>query len=251
MTLLEVNRLSKAFGGVRAVGDVSFSLAAGEMLALIGPNGAGKTTCFNLINGQLKPDGGTVHLVGVNITGLPPRQIWRQGVGRTFQIPATFRSMTVLENLQVAAASHAGRLLRFWRPLGKQYRDIAMALLEQVGLADEADRLCGVLAYGDVKRIELAIALAGKPRLLLMDEPTAGMAAEERHALMSLTRRLASDHGLGVLFTEHSLDVVFTHANAVVVMAHGAVIAHDSPTAIQDNDQVRELYLGSSLSTHD
>lgn len=244
MMLLQTRHLAKAFGGVRAVNDVSFDLSAGEMLALIGPNGAGKSTCFNLINGQLRPDSGAVHLAGADITGHAPRDIWRRGVGRTFQIPATFGSMTVLENLQLAAASHAGRLFRLWRPLGAQYREIAMDLLEQVGMQAQAHRQCGVLAYGDVKRVELAIALAGQPRLLLMDEPTAGMASDERHALMQLTRRLASDKGLGVLFTEHSLDVVFAHADRIVVMARGELIANGSPAQVQADPQVQAVYLG-------
>lgn len=243
-TLLQTRHLAKAFGGVHAVDDVSFDLAAGEMLALIGPNGAGKSTCFNLINGQLRPDAGTVSLTGVDITGLAPRHIWRRGVGRTFQIPAMFGSMTVLENLQLAIASHTRRLYRLWRPLGSQHRDLAMSLLAQVDMQDQALRQCGVLAYGDVKRVELAIALAGQPRLLLMDEPTAGMASEERHALMQLTRRLASDHGLGVLFTEHSLDVVFAHADRIVVMARGRLIANGSPLQVQEDQQVQEVYLG-------
>jgi len=215
------------------------------MVALIGPNGAGKSTCFNLVNGQLRPDAGTVALDGADITGWPPRRIWRQGVGRTFQIPATFGSMTVLENVQVALASHAGRSYRLWRPLGRQYAEPALALLAQVGMQAQADRQCGVLAYGDVKRVELAIALAGTPRLLLMDEPTAGMAADERHALMQLTRDLVRQHRLAVLFTEHSLDVVFAHADHIVVMDRGKLVAAGAPRAVADDARVRAVYLGA------
>ncbi len=244
MNLLEVQELRKSFGGVKAVQNVSFTLDAGHMLALIGPNGAGKSTCFNLVNGQLRPDGGTVHIQGTNTTGLPPRRIWRHGVGRTFQIPATFGSMSVLENLQVALASHARRSFSLWRPQGRQYRDEAMALLERVGMGEQAQRQCAVLAYGDVKRVELAMALAGSPRLLLMDEPTAGMARDERHALMNLTRQLVDEHRLAVLFTEHSLDVVFSHADHIVVMARGKVIATGSPQEIQANPDVQAVYLG-------
>jgi branched-chain amino acid transport system ATP-binding protein len=176
MSLLGVRALSKAFGGVRAVSDVSFTIGAGEFLAMIGPNGAGKTTCFNIINGQLAPDSGEILLAGDNIAGLKPRDIWRRGVGRTFQIAAAFHSMTVAENVQMALLSHAGDIHRLWRPAAAMHRDRALDLLAQVGMQAAADRPSRELAYGDVKRVELAIALANEPRLLLMDEPTAGMA---------------------------------------------------------------------------
>ena len=190
MSLLEVRALSKAFGGVRAVSDVSFTIGAGEFLAMIGPNGAGKTTCFNIINGQLAPDSGEILLAGDNIAGLKPRDIWRRGVGRTFQIAATFHSMTVAENVQMALLSHAGDIHRLWRPAAAMHRDRALDLLAQVGMHEAADRPSRELAYGDVKRVEFAIALANEPRLLLMDEPTAGMAARERHGLIELVKRL-------------------------------------------------------------
>lgn len=242
--MLKVWQLRKQFGGVKAVDNVSFELAAGKFLALIGPNGAGKSTCFNLINGQLQPDSGRVLLAGEDITGLSPRIIGRKGVGRTFQIPATFGSLSVLENVQLALASHAGRAFGLWRRLSSQYYDQAYSLLEQVGMHEQAQRTCDVLAYGDVKRVELAIALSGDPRLLLMDEPTAGMAVQERHDIMNLARELVKQRNLAVLFTEHSLDVVFAHADEVVVMARGQVIARGEPDAIQQDPKVREVYLG-------
>ncbi|GAA5236413.1 ABC transporter ATP-binding protein [Verticiella sediminum] len=243
--LLRVEDLAKSFGGVKAVDGVSFAVDGGRMLALIGPNGAGKSTCFNLINGQLRPERGRVSLAGQEVTGQTPRAIWRAGVGRTFQIPATFGSMTVRENLQVALASHARQLGRFWPRLRSLFRDESQALLEQVGMAAQAERACRVLAYGDVKRVELAIALASQPRVLLMDEPTAGMAADERHALMALTRRLVDERGIAVLFTEHSLDVVFAHADTIAVMARGRLIAHGAPADIRNDAQVRAAYLGT------
>lgn len=248
MSLLHISQLHKSFGGVNAVENVSFTLDAGHMLALIGPNGAGKSTTFNLVNGQLRPDRGTVKIDGVDVTGQPPRRIWRHGVGRSFQIPATFTSMTVLENLQIALASHARRSFGIWRPQGSRFRDEAMALLERVGMQDQGQRLCGVLAYGDVKRVELAIALAGSPRLLLMDEPTAGMGRDERHALMNLTRQLVNEDKLAVLFTEHSLDVVFAHADHIVVMARGKVIASGTPAAVRNDPEVQAAYLGGMFS---
>ena len=180
MSLLKVNELGKSFGGVKAVDGISFELAAGELLALIGPNGAGKSTTFNMVNGQLKADRGSILLDGQELVGRKPREIWRLGVGRTFQIAETFASLTVVENVQMALLSHAGRVRGFWRPARLQLRGEAIALLESVGMTAQAERATSVLAYGDVKRVELAIALAHKPRLLLMDEPTAGMAPRER-----------------------------------------------------------------------
>ena len=246
--LLQVQSLRKAFGGVQAVDGVSFELAAGELLALIGPNGAGKSTCFNCINGQLRADGGRVLLAGQDLAGLGPRQIWRRGVGRTFQIAATWTSMTVLENLQLALLSHEGALHRWWGRAAERHREPALELLRAVGLEAMAQAPCGALAYGDIKRVELAIALANAPRLLLMDEPTAGMAPRERHALVALVRQLVRERGIGVLFTEHSMDVVFAHADRLIVLARGQLIAQGPPQAIRDDARVREVYLGSSLA---
>ncbi|HEU5284197.1 MAG TPA: ABC transporter ATP-binding protein, partial [Burkholderiales bacterium] len=223
MALLTVAGLSKSFGGVQAVHQVSFSLQSGELLALIGPNGAGKSTCFNMLNGQLRPDAGTILLEGEDVTGDPPRAVWRRGVGRTFQVAATFGSMTVRENVQMVLLSRARRLLRLWRRASEQYREEAMALLARVGMAEQAERPCALLAYGDVKRVELAMALAHEPRLLLMDEPTAGMAPRERNELMALVAELARERALGVLFTEHSMDVVFTYAQHVLVLTRGQI----------------------------
>jgi branched-chain amino acid transport system ATP-binding protein len=244
--LLRVDGLRKAFGGVTAVDDVAFDLAPGELLALIGPNGAGKSTCFNCINGQLPPDAGRVMLDGRDLVGRAPREIWRMGVGRTFQIAATWASMTVAENVQVALLSHDGRLRQWWGRATTMRRDEALALLDAVGLVAMADEPCGALAYGDVKRVELAIALANGPRLLLMDEPTAGMAPRERNELVALVKRLVRERGIGVLFTEHSMDVVFAHADRIIVLARGRLIAQGVPEAIRDDPQVREVYFGST-----
>lgn len=247
---LEVTDLRKSFGGVRAVQGVSLRVAAGELLALIGPNGAGKSTCFNMLNGQLRPDGGTVRLRGRDITGMAPRRIWRLGVGRTFQITATFGSMSVLENVQMALLSHRSRLLDSWRPVAQEDPAAALALLDRVGMAAQAARPCGVLAYGDLKRVELAIALANDPALLLMDEPTAGMAPAERVALMELTAGIARAGGIAVLFTEHDMDVVFRHADRILVLDRGTPIAEGAPAAVRADPRVREVYLGTG-ATHD
>mgnify|MGYP000865327844 CR=1 FL=1 len=245
MTLLIVDSLCKSFGGVRAVDDVSFQVRSGELLALIGPNGAGKSTCFNMVNGQLAPDKGRVLLDGEDLVGRPPHEIWRRGVARTFQIAAAFASMTAAQNVQTALISRERKLFDMWRPARGFARDEALGLLDQVGMADQADRPCSVLAYGDIKRVELAMALANKPRLLLMDEPTAGMAPAERQALMALTRKLASDAGIGVLFTEHSMDVVFGYADRLIVLARGRLIAEGPPDVVRDDPQVRQVYFGS------
>ena len=245
MTLLEVSNLGKSFGGNRAVDNINFTVAQGELLALIGPNGAGKSTTFNLVNGQLKADSGSIRLAGQELIGRKPREIWKQGVGRTFQIAETFASLTVIENVQMALISADDRLFSMWQRAVAYRRGDALALLRQVGMAEQAERPCSVLAYGDVKRVELAIALANSPKLLLMDEPTAGMAPQERNDLMALTKRLVLERGLGVLFTEHSMDVVFAYADRLIVLARGRLIASGSPAEIRDHPQVQAVYFGS------
>ena len=246
MSALEVRGLSKAYGGVQAVHGVSFAVNAGEVVALIGPNGAGKTTCFNMLNGQLRPDSGEIALAGRSIVGLRPHQVWRLGVGRTFQVTATFSSMTVRENVQVALLSHDRRLFSLGKPAGRFQVDEADALLARVGMQEQAARPCAVLAYGDLKRVELAVALANRPRLLLMDEPTAGMASDERQALMQLAAALARSERIAVLFTEHDMDVVFNFASRIIVLHGGEVIAAGAPDDVRADPRVREVYLGNA-----
>ncbi len=248
MTLLEVSNLGKSFGGNRAVDDASFSLAEGELLALIGPNGAGKSTLFNMLSGQLSADQGSVRLDGHELLGRSPRAICHMGVGRTFQIAETFASLTVLENLQMALLSADRQVFRFWRRTANYRTQDAMDLLRDVGVDHLSADACAHLSYGDIKRVELAMAMAHRPRLLLMDEPTAGMAPAERHALMALTRRWVDSHGLSVLFTEHSMDVVFAFADRIVVLAQGKVIANGSPQAVRQDRLVQQVYLGTGRS---
>ena len=248
MTALEVENLAKSYGGVRALDGVSFSIAPGELLALIGPNGAGKSTCFNIVNGQIRADSGTVRLMGRDVTGFSPRAMARLGAGRTFQIAAVFGSMTVAENVQTALMAAKGGLFRFWRSALALHRDAAMALLQQTGMAALGEQPAAALAYGDVKRLELAMALAGEPRLLLMDEPTAGMSSAERGELIALVRRLSRARQMAVLFTEHSMDVVFGHADRVIVLARGRLIADGSPQEVRGNPHVRKVYLGRGLA---
>jgi branched-chain amino acid transport system ATP-binding protein len=246
LSTLTVRHLSKAYGGVQAVRDVSFAVAAGEMVAIIGPNGAGKTTCFNLLNGQLVPDAGEIRLGEASLAGLAPHRIWRLGVGRTFQAAATFGSMSVRENVQTALLSYQRRHQALWSRADKAFRQQAEALLERVGMLAQAERPCAVLAYGDLKRVELALALANRPRLLLMDEPTAGMAPEERGAMMELAAGLARRDQIAVLFTEHDMDVVFGYASRVIVMHLGEVIAEGAPEQVRADARVREVYLGDA-----
>jgi branched-chain amino acid transport system ATP-binding protein len=241
---MEARGLRKAFGGVEAVRGVDLDVASGEAVAMIGPNGAGKTTCFNLLDGHLTPDAGRVRLDGRDVTGCRPGVVWRLGVGRTFQITATFGSMTVRENVQMALLSHHGRHLDLVSAARRAFVAPADALLERVGMADQAERPCGVLAYGDLKRVDLAVALAHDPRLLLLDEPTAGMAPAERGDLMALVRVIVRERGISVLFTEHDMDVVFGHADRIVVLDRGAVIAEGDPEAVRADPKVQAVYLG-------
>jgi branched-chain amino acid transport system ATP-binding protein len=242
--ILSVRNLSKSFGGLKAVSDVSFDLKQGELLALIGPNGAGKTTCFNMLNGQLKADTGEVKLNGESILGMSPRRVWRKGVGRTFQITATYASMTVRENVQMALMSHHNQTWNLWSRASDQHVARADELLDLVGMVDQAERAAAILAYGDLKRLELAIALAHDPNLLLMDEPTAGMAPKERVRLMQLTADIVASQGISVLFTEHDMDVVFSHAHRIMVLNRGELIATGNVDDIRNNAQVQEVYLG-------
>jgi len=246
MAVLSVERLSKAYDGVHALRGVSFTVGAGELVAMIGPNGAGKTTCFNIMGGQLRPDAGEVRLDGKALAGLAPRAVWRLGVGRTFQVAATFGSMSVRENVQMALMSHRRLLGSFFQRTENILVAEADELLGSVGMADQAQRPCAELAYGDLKRVELAVALAHRPRLLLMDEPTAGMAPEERQQLMQLSARLARSENLAVLFTEHDMDVVFGFADRVIVLHGGEIIAAGAPAEVRNDARVREVYLGDA-----
>jgi branched-chain amino acid transport system ATP-binding protein len=244
--VLETRGLAKAFGGVQAVAGVDLAMPRGEIRALIGPNGAGKTTFFNMLTGQLKADAGEVRFNGERLSGLPPHAVWRRGVSRTFQITATFATLTALENVQVALFSHEGRTYSLLRRAALLDVDAARALLDQVGLAAQADRVAGVLAYGDLKKLELAVALANTPAVLLLDEPTAGMAPAERGALMALTERIARERGLTVLFTEHDMDVVFSVADRIMVLHQGRVIAEGRPDEVRADPQVQKVYLGEA-----
>ena len=244
--LLSISGISKAFGRVQALLDVSFDVGAGERVAIIGPNGAGKTTLFNILDGQSLPDAGGASLAGRTLIGLAPHTVARLGVGRTFQVTATFGSMTVRENVQLALLAQRGRTYALASRLRAQGAKEAQSLLEQVGIGPLGEHAAATLAYGDLKRLELAIALADAPRLLLMDEPTAGLAPPQRARLMRQVSELARTAGAALLFTEHDMDVVFAHADRIVVLDRGRVIAAGAPSAVRADRVVREVYLGSA-----
>jgi ABC-type branched-subunit amino acid transport system ATPase component len=244
--LLTVEHVVKHFGGVHAVDGVSFALHAGHVSALIGPNGAGKSTLFAVIAGQYAPERGRVLLGGRDISRAAAPQRAALGLARTFQTAQAFGTLTVRENVQLALAAYARRALNAWRPLAGEHVDAAQALLMRVGLAEHSARSAADLPYADLKRLELAIALASEPRLLLMDEPTAGMAPAERFALMDLVRALSAETGLTVLFTEHSMDVVFGYAERLLVLSRGKLIADGPPQEVRRDPAAQAAYFGEA-----
>jgi branched-chain amino acid transport system ATP-binding protein len=245
--ILRVEALAKRFGGLQALGGVDLAVARGEFRAIIGPNGAGKSTLFNAMTGLLRPDSGRVTFEGREVTGEPPHRVARSGVARTFQITSVFHDLSALENLQVALLAHARRAWNVWPRANALYAAEARELLALVGLGGSAARPAGTLAHGDQKRLELAIALAGRPRLLLLDEPTAGMAAQERIESIELVHRLARELGLACVFTEHDMAVVFAVATRITVMHQGRVLVEGAPAEVRASPEVRQVYLGESL----
>ncbi|HSU44147.1 MAG TPA: ABC transporter ATP-binding protein [Casimicrobiaceae bacterium] len=237
--------MSKSFDGVDAVRNVSFSVAAGEIVAMIGPNGAGKTTLFNLIHGEAVSDRGDAVFDGRSLVGLPTHVIAHLGIGRTFQVAATFASMTVRESVALALAANRRRDRAVIGGLLTRVSADIDALLERLRIGDLRDTHCAALAYGDAKRLELAMALAGAPKLLLMDEPTAGMSPRSRRELMQLVVDLARGDGRTILFTEHDMDIVFGFAERVIVLDRGAIIAEGPAEEIRENRDVQAAYLGT------
>jgi branched-chain amino acid transport system ATP-binding protein len=245
--VLQTIGLKKHFGGVQAVADVDLLVPEGDLRAIIGPNGAGKTTLFNLITGDLPHDSGGIFFLGQEISGLAPQDLSRRGMARTFQITSIFRRLTVLENVQTALLAHHRRHYNFLVAARRLYREPAMVLLNRVGLAEQAAKPSGVLSHGDQRRLELAIALAAEPRLLMLDEPTAGMAPRERHEIMALVAGIADDAGLTVVFTEHDMDVVFAVARQITVLHQGAILAEGKPSEVRVNADVQRVYLGTQV----
>jgi branched-chain amino acid transport system ATP-binding protein len=250
MAFLEVRDIVKSFGGLRALQDVSLSVEKGEIRAIIGPNGAGKSTLFNVMTGLLAPDSGEVLFNGERISGVPPYRVIRKGIGRSFQITNIFQRMTVFENVQTALfAKHGKSRNPFAR--SRAFPEIAgeaLHILGMVGLADWHETSASVLSHGDQKRLEIAISLASRPTLLLLDEPTAGMSRFESRETVALLRKISSEQGLTLVFTEHDMDIVFGISEKIVVLQQGTVIADGTPAEIKANPQVRKAYLGEEVA---
>ncbi len=246
--MLEVSDLSKSFGGFRAVSGVSLTVDTKQIAAVIGPNGAGKSTLFNLITGHLRPDSGAVRLDGRDITGAPPYRICRMGIGRSFQRTNIFAQLTVFENLQAAFLVHHGHGGNFWTRADGLYRDQTAALLGSIGLAGREDAVAGTLSYGNQKQLELGLALASEPAVLLLDEPTAGMSATETHETIRLLQHIANERGLTLLFTEHDMEVVFSIAQKIAVLHQGRIIAEGKPEDVRGDAEVKRVYLGHGLT---
>jgi len=242
--MLEIRNLSVAYGGLRALIDVSLSVAEGRFVTVVGPNGAGKSTLFNLITGHLRPDTGEVRLEGRDITGVQPHEACRMGLGRSFQRTNIFPKLTVFQNLQAALLVHKGRGGNFWARSETLYREETEALLGSIGLRDQANTLGGTLSYGNQKQLELGLALASEPRVLLLDEPTAGMSAGETHDTIRLLDRIAGERELTLLFTEHDMEVVFGIAHKIAVLHQGRKIAEGAPDEVRADPEVRRVYLG-------
>lgn len=245
--MLEISGLSKSFGGFRAVTNVSLTVKTRQTAAVIGPNGAGKSTLFNLITGHLRADNGTVRLDGRDITGASPHRICRMGIGRSFQRTNIFTKLTVFENLQAAYLVHHRRGTNFWGRSEAYYRDETTRLLNSIGLAGQENTIAGTLSYGNQKQLELGLALASDPQLLLLDEPTAGMSAAETHETIRLLERIAAERDLTLLFTEHDMEVVFSIAEKIAVLHQGMVIAEGTPDVVRADPEVRRVYLGHGL----
>ncbi len=229
---LELKDVRKSFGGICAVDEFSLRVEAGDRVAVIGPNGAGKSTLFGLISGESRVDAGDVLLAGRSVRGVAPARRARRGLGRTFQSARLFAGLSVAENVELAQVA-AGR-----------EREGVEGALAEVGLGEDTERDAGVLAQGERKRLELAMVLAGEPRVLLLDEPTAGMGREERAAIMGLVMGAVARRGLTVVFSEHDMDAVFAYARRVVVMDRGKTIADGTPEVVREDERVRRVYLG-------
>ncbi len=245
--LLEVRGLSKAYGALRATDQVDLDVREGETHAIIGPNGAGKTTLIGQLAGNLRPDAGRIRFAGEEITALAAPARSRKGLARSFQITSIYRDFTALDNVALAVQAHAGDSFRFWRPARKEavLREPARAILEEVGLGARADAVGANLAHGEQRQLEIAIALATQPRLMLLDEPVAGMGADESQRMVEFLARLKGRRTL--ILVEHDMDAVFTLADRISVLVYGRIIATGTPVEIRANPEVRRAYLGEEV----
>jgi len=246
MNILKIDGLTKAFGELKAVNNVSIEFEENQLCAIIGPNGAGKSTLFNLITGGLKPTSGHVYFKGENITALSPYKILKKGIGRSFQIVNIFPGLTTFENVRIGTLSHNKKSSNLFFPVNKmiEISEEVLRYLEIVRLKDERNTIAGALSQGNQKRLEIALALASQPDLLLLDEPTAGMDPEETKRITNFIKEIPDVMGITVIFIEHDMDVVFSISERIVVMQQGSIIADGKGEEIKDNIQVREAYLG-------
>jgi branched-chain amino acid transport system ATP-binding protein len=244
--MLLVEDLHKSFEDFKAVNGASLRVDQGELVAVIGPNGAGKTTLFNLITGQLQPDRGRIVFCDESISRRPPHKICREGIARSFQIANIFPRLSVFRNVQVSILSQRKLSARLLRPAAEMMVEETEDILQNVGLLDKKMDVAGSLSHGDKRILEIAIALGTCPRLLILDEPTAGMSPEETTATMTLIRRLADEKGLTILFCEHDMDIVFKVARSIMVMQQGRTIVQDEPEAVRRNERVQDAYLGGA-----
>lgn len=242
--MLECHNLTKTFSGFVATNDVSLSVEKNRIAAVIGPNGAGKSTLFNLITGHLQPDSGQVILEGRDITNIEPHKICGMGIARSFQRTNIFPKLTVYENIQAAFIAHSGRGFDMWGVSERLFRSETEEMIEHLSLQNIAQAVAGEVSHGAQKQVELGIALAGKPRMLLLDEPTAGMSSQETHESIALLDRIAKERELTLLFTEHDMDVVFSIAHTIAVLHQGRIIAVGTPDQVRTNEEVRRVYLG-------
>ena len=244
--MLEVTSISKAFDGFKAVNNANLTVEKGEIVAVIGPNGAGKTTLFNLITGIIKPDSGKVLFRGENITGLPPYEVCRKRISRSFQIVNVFQRLTVFENVQISVLSRQKKTWNLFTPSTKLAIKETDEILESVGLIHKKERTTALLSHGDRKVLEIAMALGGNPEFLILDEPTAGMAAEETSRCIDLIKKLSQTMGLTILFCEHDMEIVFGIANRIMVMVRGSTVIQGSCEEVRCNEAVQDAYLGGS-----
>lgn len=244
--MLQVDNVWKSFDGFTAVAGASLTVGQGEVVAVIGPNGAGKTTLFHLITGQLAPDSGRILFQGVDIAGLAPHHVCRRGISRSYQVVNLFHRLSVFENVQVAVLSRRGRTFDVFRPVRTMAVGETREILASVGLLTKAEVISGALSHGDQKVLEIAVALGNRPKLLILDEPTAGMSPEETAVALRLMQRLSTEKGLTILFCEHDMGMVFSIATQIMVMQQGATLVQDVPEAVRTNRQVREAYLGGA-----
>ncbi len=246
MGILEIKKLSKDFGHVAALSDVTLSIKEGEITSLIGPNGAGKTTFYNLVTGKFPPTAGSINFRGEEIASLPPYKVWKKGISRSFQITNIFKTLTVLENIRSALIVHEGQSLNFFKPIDyiEDLHHKSLRILKLVGLEDQKNVPCYAISHGDMRIVEVGIVLASEPKLVFLDEPTAGMNPEETKKMVTLIKNLFETTGTTFFLTEHDMNVVFSISHRIIVLNYGKILADGTPEEIRQNEAVKQAYLG-------